>query len=47
MPFPWELNSDRPYRHETYPAPRSPSTQDHEGLAVIDDADAAKKISGK
>lgn len=24
MPFPWELNSDRPYRHQTYP-PRIPS----------------------
>ncbi len=47
MPFPWELNSDRPYRHETYPDPRSTSTQDREGLTVTDDADAAKRIFGE
>lgn len=44
MPFPWELNSDRPYRHETYPDPRSPSLEDPERL--IEDADSAKGIFG-
>ena len=26
MPFPWELNLDRPYQHESYPEPRMLST---------------------
>lgn len=47
MPFPWELNSDRPYRHEAYPSPRSPSIDDSERLAIIDDADSAKGIFGR
>ncbi|MGE2718486.1 hypothetical protein [Mycolicibacterium celeriflavum] len=44
MPFPWELNTDRPYRHVTYPNSRSPSTDEPDALAAIDDADAAKGI---
>nr|CRL68285.1 hypothetical protein CPGR_00819 [Mycolicibacterium malmesburyense] len=46
MPFPWELNTDRPYRHPTYPGPRSPSTEEPDRLAAIDDADAEKGIFG-
>lgn len=26
MPFPWELNLDRPYHHESYPEQRMLST---------------------